>query len=117
MYTAKRRILRFQSNLEGYEVTVYDGCQRFTKRIFSRQDCLCLCTQAPCLRVVARPLESGYSTILYFWIDTSCSTIHNLYFSFPQDTPAPTPPTALNTFTLTDANYGLPIDGALSFTQ
>ncbi len=111
----KPLLLRFHANVENYEVTVYSGCEVHRKRVFAREGCLCLHNPAPCVRVVASPLQNGYSAKLYYWLDTTCTPLHCLYFAFPQEvTP---PPFAVNTFTLTDATYGLPIDGALLFAQ
>ncbi len=106
-------LLLFSSNLAQYDLTVYDGCSTIQKRVNGRQGCLCLCPRSPCLRVVATPREAGYSTLLYFWVSTCRKTV-DLYFSFPADSPSGS---ARNVFTLTDRNYGLPIDGSLLFTQ
>ncbi len=110
-------LLSFFSNIEQYELTVYDGERVFRKRVDGGNGRLCLCPCSPCLRVIATPRQSGYTATLYFWVDARCQREVKLYFAFPQTTPPPTPPVAVNTFTLTDRNYGLPIDGALLFTQ
>ncbi len=108
-------LLRLRSNIEQYEITVYDGCGgAIRKRIASRRACLCIRACAPCLRVVATPLVVGYSTIVYTWANAACGGVADVYLKFPADvTSSPQP--ALQTFTLTDANYGLPISGSLQF--
>ncbi len=105
-------LLLFDSNLAQYDVTVYDGCSAIKKQVNGRQARLCLCPRSPCLRIVASPRAAGYSTLLYFWVP-ACQKTVNLYFSFPVDTPSGA---AVNTFTLTDRSYGLPVDGSLLFT-
>ncbi len=107
---------RFHSNLEEYEVVVYDGENAYRKRVFGGQGCLCLRPRSPCVRVVASPRENGYATTLYFWVDVRCKNRIDLYFSFPSSSQPPTPP-VVNDFTLTDRNYGLPVDGTLLFAQ
>ncbi len=110
----KRICLRLNANVARYRVTVYDGCERYTQTVYNGQDCLCLCASGRHLRVAATSLTEGYAATTYAWVDTSCRCAANLYFNFPPSAGAPT--TALNTFTLTDRNYGLPIDGSLLFT-
>ncbi len=110
----KRISLYFNANIENYQITVYDGCNVLRKQISTRQAQLSLCAQSPCLRIVATPLTDGYSTILYFCIPTSCQPSFSLFCNFLT---LPSPSSALNRFTLTDANYNLPIDGTLFFTQ
>ncbi len=110
----RQTLFSFQSNIAGYKIDLYDCDNLVEKRVFSRQGCLCLCARSPCIRVVATPLVQGYSTKLYFWVDVTCSPIVNLYLNFPS---TPVSPIAVNTFTLTDASYGLPISGSLLFTQ
>ncbi len=107
--------LHVSSNIEEYEITIQAGCQQLQKRVANRQICISLHTCPPCLRLVARPLTDGYSTILYHWITPTCSNTLSLFLAFPAD--AVTPTEALNTFTLTDATYGMPIDGILTFTS
>ncbi len=109
-------LLLFSSNLTQYELTVYDGCHAVKRRVNGREGCLRLCTRSPYLRVVATPRTAGYSTLLYFFVDTTCQKTVTLYFFFPAQPVTPTPPLVTNTFTLTDRNYGLPIDGTLFFT-
>ncbi len=113
MGTPKSVLLCLNSNIEAYRVCVYDENGRIQKQITTKQGCLCFRTCSPCIRVVATPLVDGYSTILYYWIGTTCQPI-SLYFNFPSAQP-PTP-LSVNTFTLTDRNYGLLIDGSLLFT-
>ncbi len=113
MNGSKGILLHFSSNVERYRVRVYDGENVVAKEISARRDCLLVCTRSPCIRVVARSLTSGYATSLYFWLDVTRNRLISLYFNF-QPTSAPI---ALNRFTLTDANYGLPIDGTLLFTR
>ncbi len=109
-------VLRLHSNIARYELTLYGECERISKQIYGLQDCVCLCTRSPYLRILASPLTEGYTTKLYFWVDIRCQNALHLHFNFPSDaTPPPTP--TVNQFTLTDANYGLPIDGTLTFTQ
>ncbi len=112
MQRTKRILLCFNANIAGYRVIVYDGARIFQKTVYSKKERLCVCAPSPCLRVVARPLTGG--SLLYFWITTACNPVCSLYFNFPQ---TPSPPLARNIFTLTDANYGLPVDGALLFTE
>ncbi len=108
-------LLLFDSNIKQYELHIYDGEKRVRKQVRGGKGCLCLCPASPCLRIIASPRASGYTTTLYLWVDTRCQNLVNLYLSFPQTT-VPTPTPAVNTFTLTDRNYGLPIDGTLFFT-
>ncbi len=107
-------LLRFRANVTQYEVTVYDGCDVIRKRVNGNQGCLCLYPRSPCLRIVATPRVTWYSAILYFFVDVTCQKTVSLYLAFPEEA---TPPLAVNAFTLTDRNYGLPIDGSLLFTS
>lgn len=108
--------LHLSSNIEEYEITVQAGCQQIVQRVTNRQICLSIDTCPPCLRLIARPLIGGYSTILYHWITPTCTNIVHLYLAFPAN-PITPPVGAINTFTLTDATYGMPIDGSLTFTE
>ncbi len=113
MVEPRRIVLRCNSNVEQYDLSIYDGKNCLRKRVFARQACLCFCAYAPCLKIVATARVNGVLTSLYFWVDRSCSEEISLYFNFPQ---VPTSGGSLNGFTLTDATYGLPIDGTLIFT-
>ncbi len=106
---ARRVLIRVGSNLTAYQVNVSDGCNTLQKRVTGRRDCLCVCTDSPYLRIIA----SADSNVLYFWVDTTCNRVFDLYFNFPSG--GTTPSTSLNVFTLTDEKYGLPVDGALLF--
>ncbi len=105
----RKVLIRVSSNLSAYQISVSDGCSALQKRITGRRDCLCVCTDSPYLQIIA----SSGSNLLYFWLDTTCKSTFDLYFNFPSG--GTTPPTSLNAFTLTDENYGLPIDGSLLF--
>ncbi len=116
----RQLFLRFCANIDSYLLTLSDGKTNFRLPVYDRKACVRVCTRSPRLQIIATPLTNGYSTRLYFHVDTACKTVFRLYFQFPQDAPSPTPPappTARNAFTLTDANYGMPIDGTLLFTQ
>ncbi len=110
----KKILLRLKSNIDNYELSIAGCCDSLQKRIFSRDTVLCVCTDCPRLRLIATPLNSAYNTRLFFSIDLSCGCVFDFYFRFSLEG-APTPTAAVQTFTLTDANYGLPIDGSLQF--
>ncbi len=110
MAAPKRILLRVNSNIERYQVCVDDGCGRFLEPITTRRACLCVCVRSPSVRVVLR----GGNESRYFLLDASKRRVFDLFARFAE-TPAPTPP--VNTFTLTDAIYGLPIDGILLFSS
>ncbi len=114
MATKRQVVLRLRSNIDRYQLTVYDGNCSIRRSIYERQECLCLRPCAPYLRIVASPRASGYTTTLYLWVDVTCKSVIDLSLQFPS---APVRPTgAIQRFTLRDANYGLPIDGVLLFT-
>ncbi len=114
MDTPKQLFLQLEANISAYEITIYDGERQLRQAIYHQKTCLCLWAYTSCLRIVLRPLINGYSAKLYYYINTDCKNFFALRFSFPQNA---TPSGAVNTFTLTDRNYGLPIDGRLLFTQ
>ncbi len=107
--------LHLNSNIAEYEITLQCSCQQIIQRVSNRQICISTHTCPPCTRLIARPITSGYSTILYYYIPKTCSNTVHLYLAFPADIISPDG--ALNTFTLTDSVYGLPIDGILTFTE
>ncbi len=107
-------LLQLHSNIERYQITFYDCHGAYQKIIYGREESICFCTCSPCFRITVTPLTDGYTGSRYFFIDACCQSSVCLSFQFTPITPSPT--TAINRFTLTDANYGLPIDGVLTFT-
>ncbi len=113
MRAPKRLCLQLFANLSAYEVTIYDETQCFRQNVNTPSTCIRFYSHAPRVHVIARPRVNGYTATLYFHLNTACNNCFSLSFSFPPDLPSTG--TSLNTFTLTDRNYGLPIDGTLFF--
>ncbi len=106
---AKRLYLCLDANTTSYRVTI-TSCDGQITKVVSGKTHLCLVTYAQKLTLIASPYNN-YSTNLYYNLNT-CIQKYNLYFNFPSKPLAP-----INTFTLTDKNYGLKINGALMFDK
>ncbi len=114
----KSIFLHFCANVTNYEVIIKTEKCVFRKVINGNSETMRIRSSAPILRVTARPLGGGYSSIRYFRLLTKCQSFFDLSFNFSRATSKPiAPDSTLNLFTLTDATYGLPIDGALIFTK
>ncbi len=67
-----------------------------------------------CARVEISRIDSEYANTIIYTLNLNNQNCFSLSFNF-STRPQPTLP--LNTFTLTDATYGLPITGSLLFTS
>ncbi len=112
MRAPKRLLLQLRSNLSAFDVLVYDETQRLCFPLHTSTACVRVCTYAKRVHIVARPRVSGYTATLYFHLDTACNDRFSLSLFFPVDDASQG---GINTFTLTDRNYNLPIDGTLFF--
>ncbi len=103
--------LRLSSNVSSYKVSFYGKRGRLCFNVTRNPLELCINTTSRYLQVEAVPKTDGYDENLCFTLDTLSCNCYELTLNFnPMQ-----PPTALKTFTLSDRNYGLKIDGILSF--
>ncbi len=105
--------VRLKSNVQRYKIAYYDGCIWREIMVSSRDQWICMCTFEEVLRILASPLSNEYNTKLHYKLDLRCKNRFELYFAFSMQNP--TDSTKVYNFTLTDRNYGLPIEGKLHF--
>ena len=101
--------LTVSSNKYPFSFTI-STCSGFfiAKRTITSASRFCLRTNACCLRLVGKYQNQ---TIVKSYLVSNCRCQNVFaYFNFFQINPIPTP---VQTFTLTDANYGLPVKEAI----
>ncbi len=108
----KKLRLKIISNVKRYRIVFYFNNERVCFNVNERQKCFCLCTDANSVLVKADPKVLGYERSLYYNFNIEHSDCIDLYIDFPtQET------TAVQTFHLRDANYGIPLNGNLFFDK
>ncbi len=102
--------LNLRSNLTRYNISIYCNDERYSQIIYGQHSTLCLKTKSKHVLVILSPLDDGYYDKLYVKINTlRCEqTIsHNFLKRSIQE--------KVYRFSLSDANYGLKLDGFLNF--
>ncbi len=106
-----RIYLHFSSNVDRYRVFLANPQgSRYMDIEGSRR--ITVITHFPILQISAIPLTAGSSRI-YYTIDARCNECVSLFFRFFEERQ----PATRYTFYLTDAIYGMPIDGMLNLKK
>ncbi len=106
-------LFKISSNVENYRIIFYLNGETICFHVRGKNKCIYLDPCPRMLKVVAIPESNGYCEPLYFFLTLPTCNIVPLNLVFVGTTPS----LSINIFTLTDRNYGLPIDGTLTFVE
>ncbi len=114
MAKCKNVVLQLNSNLNKYEITIFDGDCRIKKTFINYSNCLFFTAKSSKILVAIKPLVSGYIDSKFMSLNLTCKTQFTLDFTFAKRLVRSD---AYYIFTLQDANYGLKLNGVLHFTR
>ncbi len=106
-------LFKISSNVDRYKITFHFGKERVCFNVMGKTKCLHLEPCPRCLKLLAEPKSEGYGEPLYFSLRLPLRGTVPINLDFIGGVPLP----SVNVFALTDRNYGLPIDGTLTFTE
>ncbi len=105
-------LLCFSSNIDQYNIQISDGCRCASVNVNCAQQCIRFYTNKRMVQIVATPMTAGFDGRISLNFDTCQKCKYCSYLQFPRET---APEEGTYTFVLTDATYGLPINGNLQF--